>query len=91
MLAWGQKVSLQFAQRAVAIASGGIIGEWRAAQEKRVLIIDGEMNLPASQERLQLLICDSERFHLLHYEVIFYATDGKMSLNLADPKQQQDV
>ena len=76
---------------AVAIASGGIIGEWRAARERRVLIIDGEMNLPASQERLQLLRCDSECLHLLHHEVIFNATDGKVSLNLADPKQQQDV
>ncbi|MEY4569974.1 MAG: hypothetical protein RLZZ398_1413 [Verrucomicrobiota bacterium] len=76
---------------AAAIASGGEIGEWRAARARRVLIIDGEMNLPASQERLRMLNCDSDRLLLLHHEIIFNATDGKVSLNLADPKQQQDV
>lgn len=74
-----------------AITTGGSIGEWNVSHSRRVLIVDGEMNLAATQERLRLLDSNSPHLHLLHHEVLFNKTEGKVSLNLADASQQKDL
>ena len=45
---------------ALAVAGGGKLGDWDAPQARRVLYIDGEMNIRDLQERLQMMVRDMD-------------------------------
>lgn len=76
---------------AVRISNGIGADCWSAPDSRRVLIVDGEMNLDASQERLRLLEAGGENLQILHHEELYQRTDGRTSLNLADPDQQNAI
>lgn len=74
---------------AKALTEGGPLGNhWEASASKRVLYLDSEMNLADLQKRCQLLAIESEQFHVLSHEIVFTESDDQLSLNLADPTQQ---
>ncbi len=41
---------------ALAVAGGGVLGDWTAPKARRVLYIDGEMNIRDLKERLQMMV-----------------------------------
>ncbi len=75
---------------AKALTEGGKLGShWEAALSKKALYLDAEMNLYDLQKRCQQLAIKNDQFHLLSHEIIFTESDDQLSLNLADPNQQE--
>lgn len=71
------------------LTEGGKLGShWEAPVGKNVLYLDSEMNLYDLQKRCQQLAIRNDQFHLLSHEVVFTESEDKLSLNLADPIQQ---
>jgi len=74
---------------AKALTESGPLGNhWEAPESKRVLYLDSEMNLSDLQKRCHLLGIQNEQFHVLSHEIVFTESDDQLSLNLADPTQQ---
>lgn len=72
-----------------ALTEGGNLGShWEAPVSKNALYLDSEMNLYDLQKRCQQLAITNDQFHLLSHEMVFTESDDKLSLNLADPTQQ---
>lgn len=72
-----------------ALTEGGKLGShWEAPVSKNALYLDSEMNLYDLQKRCQQLAITNDQFHLLSHEMVFTESDDKLSLNLADPTQQ---
>lgn len=68
-----------------AVATGAALGEWRAGEPRPVVYVDGEMNLPDSQERARL-IGMQDGVQWLHHEHLF--STARQGLNLASPPLQ---
>jgi putative DNA primase/helicase len=74
---------------AKALTEGGKIGNhWEAPNRRNTLYLDAEMNLYDLQKRCQQLAIVNDRFHLLSHEIVFTESADQLSLNLADPVQQ---
>ena len=73
------------------ISEGGELGPWKSTQSRRTLVIDGEMNLDATQMRLRFLDCESPNLKFLHHEALFIDSEGKACLDLANPLYQSEV
>lgn len=74
---------------AKALTEGIKLGShWEAPTNKKTLYLDAEMNLFDLQKRCQQLSIQNEEFKLLSHEIVFTESDDQLSLNLADPTQQ---
>lgn len=74
---------------AKALSEGSKLGNhWEAIVKKRVLYLDAEMNLFDLQKRCQQLAIKSDEFQILSHERIFTESSDQLSLNLAEPMQQ---
>lgn len=74
------------------LTEGGKLGNhWEALASKNVLYLDSEMNLYDLQKRCQQLAIRNDQFKLLSHEVVFTESEDKLSLNLADPIQQEAI
>ncbi|MDB4438245.1 AAA family ATPase [bacterium] len=74
---------------AKALTEGGKIGNhWEAPISKNTLYLDAEMNLFDLKKRCQQLTIVNDSFRLLSHEIVFTESDDQLSLNLADPAQQ---
>ena len=77
---------------AKALTEAGKLGNhWEAPINKNALYLDSEMNLYDLQKRCQLLEIKSDQFHLLSHEIVFSESEDQLSLNLADPTQQDAI
>lgn len=76
---------------AKAISEASSFGDWSSDQSRRVLIVDGEMNLDDSQKRLRLINAQGSLINYIHHEELFLSSEGQASLNLADLSQQAAV
>jgi RecA-family ATPase/biotin operon repressor len=71
-----------------AISDGTALGHWTQADAPRaVLYVDGEMNLPDSQQRANLIGIRSERFQWIHHEHLFDVSEMSLDLGLLDHQQ----
>ena len=69
------------------IAEGGVVGDWKVHQPRRVLYVDGEMPLDGIRGRdAALSTAPTEHMFYLHHEALFHLT-GKV-LNLTNPSVQ---
>ena len=74
---------------AKALTESGKLGDhWEAPEVKRALYLDAEMNLADLQKRCRHLAIQNEQFQILSHEMIFSESQDTLSLNLADPTQQ---
>jgi len=74
---------------AKALTEGAKLGShWEAPFSKKALYLDAEMNLYDLQKRCQQLAIRNDQFYLLSHEMVFTESEDKLSLNLADPTQQ---
>lgn len=72
-----------------ALTEKGQLGShWEAQVATTVLYLDAEMNLFDLQQRCRQLQIKREEFHILNHEYLFRESDDQLSLNLADPEQQ---
>ena len=75
-----------------ALSEASMMGtHWQGKSSQRVLYLDSEMNLHDLQERCRELSISNDNFHILNHELLFSASDDKMSLNLAEPTHQQAI
>jgi hypothetical protein len=75
-----------------ALSESSMMGtHWQGKKEQRVLYLDSEMNLHDLQERCRALAITSENFNILSHEMLFSASNDSLSLNLAEPEQQQAI
>lgn len=74
---------------AKVLSEGGKLGNhWEAPVIKKTLYLDAEMNLYDLQKRCQQLAIRNDEFQLLSHEMVFSESNDQLSLNLADPIQQ---
>ncbi|MEJ6645582.1 MAG: AAA family ATPase [Akkermansiaceae bacterium] len=74
---------------AKALTEGEKIGShWEAPVSKNALYLDAEMNLYDLQKRCHQLAIRNNQFQLLSHEIVFTESEDQLSLNLADPTQQ---
>ena len=74
---------------AIHLSTGEDLDDWRIQEAVAVYIIDGEMPLDASCERVRGLGADNDLLHVLHHEVLFDQSGQVM--NLANPRQQRVI
>ena len=64
-----------------AIATGGMAGPWAAPKPRRVLIVDGEMALDLTKQRIGVLCKPpSDNLMFLHHELVFQQTGKALNL-----------
>ena len=75
-----------------ALSEASMMGtHWECAESKRVLYLDSEMNLHDLQGRCRQLRIESKKFYILSHEQLFTKSVDELSLNLADPLQQEAI
>lgn len=75
-----------------ALSESSMMGtHWQAKDSQNVLYLDSEMNLHDLQERCKSLAIDNEKFHVLSHEMLFSASNDSLSMNLAEPMQQDSI
>lgn len=73
---------------AARVSTGSDLFEWAVVEAATVLLIDGEMPLDDSRDRINGMN-GNERLHVLHHEVLF--DQFGLAMNLADPREQQVI
>ena len=73
-----------------ALSEGQKVGQhWEAPLKRKCLYLDSEMNIADLQKRCALLAVRSDSFHVLSHEALFECSQDEVTLNLADPRQQE--
>lgn len=77
---------------AKALSSGSMMGNhYQAMNISKVLYLDSEMDVFDLQQRCLTLGINSDHFHVMNHEILFAESKDKLSMNLADPLQQEAI
>jgi putative DNA primase/helicase len=74
---------------ATHLSAGRQLAEWSVPTPVDVLLVDGEMPLDATRDRLRGMSPNNPRLHVLHHERL--CDQSGVAMNLANPRTQQVV